>query len=97
MTRRCFAQNRVRRPTALAAALALLVLAGCDSEPSAPLPGPDQPQHLPTATIGVGQVSLVVEVADSEAERQKGMMFRRRLADDVTMLALEVTGDEGEA
>jgi len=70
----------------IALVLALVALAGCDSEPSAPPPGPDRPQHLPTATIGVGQVSLVVEVADEDAERQKGMMFRRRLADDEAML-----------
>jgi len=31
-------------------------------------------------------VSLTVEIADDEAERQKGMMFRERLADDEAML-----------
>ena len=70
---------------ALALALAVVLL-GCDSEPPAPPPSPDQPQRLPTATIRVGQVSLVVEVADEEPERQKGMMFRRRVADDEAML-----------
>ena len=78
--------RRVRRPAALAAALAILVLAGCDGEAPAPPPSPDRPQHLPTATIRVGRASLVVEIADDDAERRKGMMFRERLADDEAML-----------
>jgi len=69
-------------------ALAIAMLSGCEGGPSppAPAPGPDQPQRLPTATIRVGDVPLVVEVANSEATRQKGMMFRRRLAPDEAML-----------
>lgn len=79
---------------ALGLALAAAVLLGCDGEAPSPPPGPpagrragpDQPQRLPTARIRVGQAPLVVEVADEEAEWQKGMMFRRRLADDEAML-----------
>ena len=69
----------------LALALAVAML-GCDGEAPAPPPSPDRPQHLPTATIRVGRASLVVEIADDDAERRKGMMFRERLADDEAML-----------
>ncbi len=78
--------RRVRRPAALAAALAISVLLGCDGEAPTPPPSPDRPQRLPTATIRVGRASLVVEIADADAERRKGMMFRERLADDEAML-----------
>jgi len=90
MTRRCFAMRdgtaSAANPAALVLALAAALVLGCDSEPAAPPPGPDRPQRLPTATIHVGDVALVVEVADSEAERNTGMMFRERLADDEAML-----------
>jgi len=79
----------------LAAALARRVLllvatpiwvAGCAGAP-APAPiAEDQPQHLPTATIRVGDVALVVEVAARPAEQQKGMMFRKKLSPDEAML-----------
>ncbi|MEA3367488.1 MAG: DUF192 domain-containing protein [Planctomycetota bacterium] len=67
-------------------ALAALILAGCEAEPAATAPGPDEPQRLPTASLRVGDVPLLVEVADAEAERQTGMMFRRRLGPDEAML-----------
>jgi uncharacterized protein len=57
------------------AALAVALAAGCD-----------QPQHLATATIKVAGKPLVVEVARTEAERRKGMMFRSSLGPDETML-----------
>jgi len=72
--------------TAFLALAALVALAGCDGEGPAPPPAREQPQRLPTATIRVGDRPLVVEVADSEAERRKGMMFRRRLDPDEAML-----------
>jgi len=75
-----------RRPAALAALAALFLLAGCADEPSTPPPAAEAPQRLPTATIRVGDVPLVVEVADTQAERQRGMMFRRRLGPDEAML-----------
>jgi len=70
------------------AALAALAL-GCDNEAPAPAPlppGPGAVERLPTAEIGVGDVPLVVEVADQAAERNRGMMFRRRLGPDEAML-----------
>ena len=84
-TRECPAASAAGS-VALALALAALLLAGCDGEPAAPPPNPDRPQRLPTARITVGDVSLEVEVADSEAERRKGMMFRERLAENEAML-----------
>ncbi len=69
----------------LAVALAVAML-GCDGEAPAPPPSPDRPRRLPTATIRVGRSPLVVEIADDDAERRKGMMFRERLADDEAML-----------
>jgi len=62
--------------------------AGCDKggPPPTQTNEAEQAQRLPTATLRVGDVPLRVEVADSEAERQKGMMFRPRLGPDEAML-----------
>jgi len=83
---RAFFARRVARPAALPALALALLLAGCEGESPAPRPSPERSQRLPTATIRVGDVPLVVEVADDEAERQKGMMFRRSLGPDEAML-----------
>jgi len=77
--------QRARAATALVA-LGALLLAGCADEAPAPSPTPEQPQRLSTATIRVGEVPLEVEVADTEAAQQTGMMFRRRLGPDEAML-----------
>jgi len=70
------------------AALALVAwMAGCENEPPTPAtPATDAVERLPTAEIRVGGVPLVVEVADQAAERNRGMMFRRRLGPDEAML-----------
>jgi len=84
------------------AAAVLLTAPGCKSEQGKPAPSEkaaatataatrtaspvNSPQHLPTATIRVGPVELAVEVANTEAARQKGMMFRPALAPDEAML-----------
>jgi len=68
-------------------AAALATLAGCDKGGAPPPPRPDaRAQKLETATIRVGEAPLRVEVADSEAERRKGMMFRPRPGPDEAML-----------
>ena len=75
---------------ALVMLLAAVGVAGCKKE-EAPAPAPasapaETPQHLPMATIHVGKIALVVEVAKEEASRQKGMMFRTQLGPDEAML-----------
>jgi uncharacterized protein len=70
---------------------ALLILAaGCKHAPAPAAPSPsgaaDPPQHLPTTTLLIGRRSLVVEVASTDAQRRKGMMFRRTLGPDEAML-----------
>jgi len=87
MSRRYFAMCESAIAHVAPAALAAMLLAGCAGDAPAPAPpGPEQPQHLPTARLRVGNVPLLVEVADTEAERQTGMMFRRRLGPDEAML-----------
>jgi uncharacterized membrane protein (UPF0127 family) len=76
-----------------AAVLLLLAVLGCDrgTPPPAQTNEAEQPQRLPTATLRVGDLPLTVEVADSEAERQKGMMFRPRIGPDEAMLFVFVS------
>ena len=65
----------------------LAVMAGCSPPEADQTPdAEDRAQHLPTATIHVGPHLLVVEVADTEAEWQKGMKFRRQIGPDEAML-----------
>jgi hypothetical protein len=74
----------------LLALLALAVAAGCDRSSSpAPAPPPDtadQPQHLATGQILIGDARLKVELAVTPEEQQKGMMFRKTLGPDEAML-----------
>ena len=44
-----------------------------------------QPE-LPTTTLMIGQTSVKAEVADNDAERSSGLMFRESLAPDSGML-----------
>ena len=47
----------------------------------------DKPQpKLPTIALTIGDKTLDTEVADDDAERQKGMMFREKMADGTAML-----------
>ena len=47
----------------------------------------DKPQpKLPTAPLTIGDKKLVAEVADEEAERETGMMFRKSMADGEGMV-----------
>jgi hypothetical protein len=67
------------------AAAAAALLTGC-GEDGAPPPADPRVRKLPTATIRVGDLALVVEVANDEAERQRGMQFRSHLEPDEAML-----------
>lgn len=54
---------------------------------SVPLRAADEPQpKLPTIPLMIGGQTLVSEVADEDPERQKGMMFRREMAEGTGML-----------
>lgn len=66
--------------------LLLLLLSGCarGSAPSAP-PPVAVPQG-PTIPLRLGAHSLQVEVADTDAERQQGLMHREGLAPDHGMV-----------
>jgi len=77
---------------AILAGVTLALLVGCDKGGPPPPPGTDaRAQKLETATIRVGDLPLRVEVADSEAERRKGMMFRPRPGPDEAMLFVFVS------
>ncbi len=71
-----------RRSVLPIAVLAALSAWGCGDATPAGL----EPQSLPMATIEVGGRPLEVEVADSRAERQIGMMHRHELGPDEAML-----------
>jgi len=91
--------RRIKR-AALAAGLALWA-GGCHpSTPpaatSAQADAANQPQRLPTATLDVAGRPLVVEVAATEAERRKGMMFRSSLGPDEAMLFVFLRPDSLE-
>ena len=79
------------------AALALFVaLSACaqqaaETGPSAPTAsgasiGPNAPTEVLTIETHQGQVRLNVEIADDEAERNRGLMYRDPLPDDRGML-----------
>jgi hypothetical protein len=78
----------------LFAALALLSLTACAPpapEPAAPAPvaavEPAAPVYEPLDIITAkGPVHFRVEIADDEAEREQGLMFRTHLDDDAGML-----------
>jgi uncharacterized protein len=72
---------------------ALLALAACAQVESGPAPGrsgesigPNAPTELLTIETAGGPVRLNVEIADDEAERNHGLMYRQSLPDDRGML-----------
>lgn len=77
---------RRRRHWRIAVILALIsITLGCAEKTDAQ--GIDKPNpQLPTITISSGNIDLVVEVADSEIERNRGLMFRKSLAEGKGML-----------
>jgi len=69
----------------LAGLAGLVLLAGCAGAGSAQ--GPDgQPLEALTVTTSTGEHRFMVEIADDEMERQRGLMHREPLADDRGML-----------
>ena len=72
----------------LAAALLVLSLgAGCAAKGADRNGGIDKPNPtLPTADIRVGPATIRVELARTELERERGLMFRKTLPDGSGML-----------
>ena len=65
------------------ATIALLALA-CASRPAEARPGP----RVVIETRGGARLPVAVELARTDAERERGLMFRRELAPDAGMLFL---------
>lgn len=61
---------------------------GGDGSPSAVTasPDPDAPQALPLEDARLASTALKLMIARSEAEKAKGLMFRREMADNEGML-----------
>ncbi len=75
---------RFRMPVLLA--LVLLFGASCSGK-SGQIGAIDKPNpKLPTTTIRVGNISLEVEIASTEEQRNRGMMFRKSLEEGKGML-----------
>jgi uncharacterized membrane protein (UPF0127 family) len=72
------------RPAALAALFVVFGATGCANAE------PKKPSALPVETVTVisktGAHTFKAEIADDEAERQKGLMFRESMADTQGML-----------
>jgi uncharacterized membrane protein (UPF0127 family) len=67
-------------------ALVLLFGASCSGK-SGQIGAIDKPNpKLPTTTIRVGNISLEVEIASTEEQRNRGMMFRKSLEEGKGML-----------
>lgn len=75
---------RARATFWLLAALLAIASAGCGRESAGPIEA--QTANLPRATIRIGDRSLVVEVAATPEARERGLMYRGRLADDEGMI-----------
>ena len=68
----------------LLGSMAALVLAACAQ--STPVDSTGRPLEPLTVVTGTGEHEFMVEIADDEAERQRGLMFREPLEDDRGML-----------
>lgn len=83
-------RNRGRTPVLAALMLgALLAASACRAEAPSPAPvSAPAPVALETVTIDTdrGPAVFTVEIADDEAERQRGLMYRTSLAPDAGML-----------
>jgi uncharacterized protein len=73
-------------PLIAAFLLSAVVLASCSAQ-TAKAQDPNQPNpKLKTVTLSVGSVQVKAEVADTELKRNRGLMFRKNLADGAGML-----------
>jgi uncharacterized protein len=71
------------------ALLAVLALAACGGDNEPPATAPTETAGGTVAVIDTGRgetVEVQVEVADDDAERQRGLMFRESLPDDAGMV-----------
>jgi len=66
----------------------LLGLAGLSTFAQTLSPAPDSPPGDPPITLHIGKVSLSTEVAATPAQRERGLMFRRKLGDNSGMIFL---------
>lgn len=77
-------------PTRVAAVLFVLAVAACapqvEATQSGASVGPEARTEALTVETANGPVRLNVEIADDEAERNQGLMFRQSLPDDRGML-----------
>lgn len=74
-------------PAVLLAMAFALAASACGGSPRAPGAQPVGPQpRLDTAVLRSGEVSIEVELALSDTEKQAGLMFRKELADGQGML-----------
>lgn len=73
------------RHSFLAGIAGLVLLAGCAGAGTAKGPNGDPLEPL-TVVTSTGEHDFMVEIADEEPERQRGLMHRERLADDRGML-----------
>lgn len=73
------------RRSVLAGIAGLVMLAGCAGAGTAKGPNGEPLEPL-TVVTSTGEHRFMVEIADDEAERQRGLMHREPLADDRGML-----------
>ena len=73
----------------------LFLMAGCAQADKPPVDGAGQAMQALTVTTASGKHAFWVEIADDEAERQRGLMFRPPLEPDRGMLfEFETAGEQ---
>jgi uncharacterized membrane protein (UPF0127 family) len=74
----------------------LLVVAACAPHEKPPVDGAGRPMESLSVVTASGAHKFWVEIADDEAERQRGLMFRPPLEDDRGMLfEFETAAEQG--
>ena len=76
----------MNRRLLLTAALAMALSGAACAQSSAPLDESGNPLEALTVVTDSGEHAFWVEIADDEAERARGLMYREPLADDRGML-----------